>query len=496
MQKALVVAGILGAIAAIFWYNLSGGGGLDLFGSHQDEVAGVTVFKARYTQISASVSAPGTVMAAQEVQVPSQINGTVAELQVKEGDAVKQGDLLIKLDARKIESDIRMAEFELKEANAKQVEAETDLTIASRSFEDRKAEVRKLGRSTASIEAAQAEERAQMAELKKAEDNYRRHSMASVAAVGARAIEEAKQAYEAGKAHYEAAQQKAKQAAHDLLNSDLKEERELGEIESKRMRAQASVDTSLQGVARMEEKVKIAREELAKTEIRAPLTGKVIRINVSPNSVVTPGTMNNEPTSLVTVADTSRMMVAAGVDESDISQIEVGQKVQVSMEAFPEVKFAGTVERIAQTADKDQKSNVSTFRVMVLLREPAEGIARLRSGLTAHSEIVTRTKPRALVIKIPAVQSRPATEAQGKPGAPAGSAGSEKKIDPNSKVRVVFVVENERARLRAIKDGVMDESFVEVLDGVADGDSVVVGPGRVLDRLKEGDRVKVELVEP
>lgn len=496
MQKAMIACAILAVVGGIFYFNLSGGGGLDLFGTRKDEVQAVTAFKARYAQVAASVSAPGTVTAAQEVQVPSTVNGTVREILVKEGDVVKQGDVLLRLDAREIEAEIRMAERELAEYRAKEVEAEVAVRNATRVQEDRKNALHRLGHSTAGIDGARAEERAQMAELKKAEDNWRRHQGASVSSVGAKAIEEAHQQFEAAKAHYEAAQEKVKQSERDLLKSDLQEERELGEAEAKYSSAQAALDTALQGVKKLEEKVTSTTDKREATIIKAPIGGKIIRVNVSVNSVVTPGSMNNEPTSLLTIADTHWMLVAAQVDESDISQIEPGRIANVHMDAFPEVKFVGAVARIAQTADKDSKSNVSTFKVLVHLMEPPDQIQRVRSGMTAHCEIVTVTKPHVLVIKIPAVQSRSASDKPGKPGGDGAGDADPGKVDPATKVRVVFVVADGRARMRPLKDGIMDESFVEVLEGVAEGEDVVVGPGRVLDRLHDGDRVRIEQNEP
>src|SRR4029079_17589439 len=123
---------------------------------------------------------------------------------------------------------------------------------------------------------------------------------------------------------------------------------------------------------------------------------------------------------------------------------------------------------------------VTFFKVKVLLDAPDEA---LRPGMSARAEILTATAKAALVIPIQAVVERKPLADKAAPAPAAGTGDSE--------VKVVFVVEQGKARQRPVTIGLTDETSAEVRDGLADGAMVVNGPYRVLKKLKDGDGVKI-----
>jgi len=101
--------------------------------------------------------------------------------------------------------------------------------------------------------------------------------------------------------------------------------------------------------------------------------------------------------------------------------------------------------------------------------------------MSARAEILTATAAAALVIPIQAVVERKPVAGKAAPAAGTG----------DSEIKVVFVVEQGKARQRPVTIGLTDETSAEVRDGVAEGGMVVNGPYRVLKKLKDGDAVKV-----
>jgi HlyD family secretion protein len=122
---------------------------------------------------------------------------------------------------------------------------------------------------------------------------------------------------------------------------------------------------------------------------------------------------------------------------------------------------------------------VTFFAVKILLDEPEEV---LRPGMSVRARINTAEKTEVLVAPIQAVVDRPPlVEAE----------GEDEVADEQDEIRVVFVVDEEVARQRAVETGLSDETHVEILTGLEAGEKVVTGPYRSLKDLDDGDPVKV-----
>ena len=240
--------------------------------------------------------------------------------------------------------------------------------------------------------------------------------------------------------------------------------------------------------------LKEARDNLAKTVIRAPMSGRVTRLNVERGETAIVGTMNNPGSLLITVADLSVMEAVIEVDETDVPDISIGDSVSVSVDAFPDRKFVGRVTKIGNSSIRPRSQQVSSsdqaidFEIRVTL-EDAD--VELRPDLSASADVITDVRPDALSIPIisltlmdPGEFERMPNELED-PGAPASEE------DPDEPVEGVFVVADGLARFRPVEVGVAGDAYFEVLSGLEEGETVVSGTYQVIRDLEDGDAVKI-----
>jgi HlyD family secretion protein len=299
---------------------------------------------------------------------------------------------------------------------------------------------------------------------------------------------------DAAAAQREIQRSRLRQAELALRDSEIKFERARGlrdqGIASKETfeAAELQLNSAHQGIEQAKEAVtqsaadlKKAQEDLTKTTIYAPLSGRVIALNAKEGEVVVSGTMNNPASVIGTIADLSEILVEVDVDETEVVYVEVGQTAKLLVDALPDHPYAGRVVEIGSSGfSKPAQPEVTFFKVKVLLDAPD---AALRPGMSARAEILTATAKEALVIPIQAVVERkPLADKAASPPAAGGG---------DDEVKVVFVVEQGKARQRPVSIGLTDETSAEVKDGLADAAMVVNGPYRVLKKLKDGDAVKV-----
>jgi len=217
------------------------------------------------------------------------------------------------------------------------------------------------------------------------------------------------------------------------------------------------------------------------SNVVAPMDGVVLTKNVEIGESITSGVSSfNAGTVLFTVADVSKMIVKAGVNEVDIGKVRVGMPVKVTLDAYPKVSFAGRVDRIAPAVRLDDK--VRVFDVEVRL--DAQG-RELRSGMTANIEMVGERKGRALTIPVESLFQRDEGEIVfvAKKIDPKALDEAKKKQGPKSKDGWKLYFEK-----RVVVTGLADNTHVEVLKGLKAGDELALeDPTLPADKKKESE---------
>ncbi|MDX2193890.1 MAG: efflux RND transporter periplasmic adaptor subunit [Gemmatimonadales bacterium] len=251
--------------------------------------------------------------------------------------------------------------------------------------------------------------------------------------------------------------------------------------------------------------LKDARDQLARTTLYAPMSGRVTRLAVEEGEVAVPGTFSRETGLLMTIADLSVILAKVQVDETDVIRIHPGDSVGVSIDAFPDTQFIGRVTKIGNSAKRaaqqtaGQNDRAVDFDVEITLDNPPPDI---RSDLSCTARIVTATRKGVLSIPIIALtvreheqvpneaadKARPAsaTPAQAPAAAPAADAAAKKKKEKEG----VFIVRDNVATFRPVKVGIAGDEYFEVLEGLQEKETIVGGTYQAIRDLKDGAKVK------
>jgi HlyD family secretion protein len=232
---------------------------------------------------------------------------------------------------------------------------------------------------------------------------------------------------------------------------------------------------------------------LKKTTIMAPIDGQITELNAEPGELVVVGTMNNAGTRILTVADLATVRLKAKVAESDVARVRAGQDATVRVNAYRDREFRGTVERVALSRGTEASFGGSGatagsgsggwFKCEVSLDLP-EG-ETLLSGLAANVDIVV-DRTNGLLVPSQSLLERAADDL------PAELAEHPLVDKVRRKATVVFCMVEGKAVLRLVRTGPSNLSDTMIVEGLSEGDVVVTGPYRVLERLKDGDAIREE----
>jgi HlyD family secretion protein len=240
-----------------------------------------------------------------------------------------------------------------------------------------------------------------------------------------------------------------------------------------------------------------SQQEVERTEIRSPMDGTVIHLDVEKGEVVIAGTTNLPGTVLMTIGDMSRMRVRADVYESDVGLLRPLQPARIYLQADQAVPLPGAVDLISPKGTR--LGAVVSFETLINLDGQHESV---RPEMTATVEIEVNRADDVLSLPVQAVVYRryrdlPQTALfrdwlASQPVTPA-----EKGKDLAIRyVKVVFVMEDGIAHARPVATGISDQDRIEIRDGLKPEDTVIVGPFRALDEMEDGQPVKLEEVRP
>jgi len=223
-------------------------------------------------------------------------------------------------------------------------------------------------------------------------------------------------------------------------------------------------------------------DNLAYTTITSPLDGIVTRVRAEVGEMAMMGTMNNPGTEILQVADLSKMLLLAEVDEAFIGAVHPGQKAKVRIQAYPGRIFEGTVDSVALVQSVSARTGSKYFEARILVSTDGQ---RTLSGLTADVDIETQCHAGALKVPIQAVLGRrvddlPAAVRDENPNVLTGKA----------EIPVVYRFIDGKAVVTPVKIGAADATCTEIVAGLADDARVIVGPYKVLETLRHDQRVQ------
>lgn len=353
--------------------------------------------------LRATVSASGSVEAAQQIELAFSSSGEVAEVRVAVGDAVEAGQPLARLETDDLEDAVADAELALAQAELDLAEtldgaSDEDIAAAEASLRGAQADYNSVVGGATEAEIAKAE-----AALEQADAN----------------LASAQSSYDRTAAHKPNEDPNYSSAANNLWSAEAAYEKTLasyndtvgGATENERwaawarvQKAQANLDRLLEqpteeaaclaevAVAQAEIDLAQAEYDLAQATLTAPLAGVVTAVNVEAGEVAAG--------VAVVVSTLDALTVDVVLDETDVAQVVEGQPAEIALDAFDDVILSGTVTYIAPTANI--QSGVVLFPVTIAL-DPAD--VPVRVGMTADVEIVTANAEDVLLVPAEAVQS-------------------------------------------------------------------------------------------
>jgi HlyD family secretion protein len=431
----------------------------------QSRIVKVATGKAVRQDLLSVVSGTGQIKPKTYVNVGATSFGRITHLYVKEGDHVRKGDIVARVESVQPESAVD-AQHQTITLNQRLVDA----NIANEKL------------SEASVEQAKAN-------LEQGHFDYERAKALYAAQIMA------KQDFDAKKAAYDV----------DVAT--------LAQREAALVQARAQTESSRSQVSQSVATLRGNDYNLDLTISRAPFDGLVTNVPVREGETVVVGIQNAEGSTLMTLADMSVITAEVKVDETDIVNMALGQTADVTVDALPGRIFKGHVTEVGDqallrtTGIATSQSTTGTeeakdFKVVVTL-DPVPGteLDDLRPGLSTTARITVAHKANALTIPIQAlVQRDPAAEKvlwsrQGKPVEIVASAAPSNGPAPKpALVQGVYVLIDDKGTLRPsfipVSTGVTGASDIEVIGGLKEGDELVIGRYKVLRALKSGIEVK------
>jgi len=381
------------------------------------------------------VVANGKIQPVLQVVINPEVSGEITELPVKEGQFVNKGDLLLKI--------------------------KPDNYRASRNSAE------------ASHQSALASKTLAKANLYKAEIEYGR--------------------------------------ANELLKQSLISDSQYLDAKTSLEVMKATYDTSCHMAEQANAALAKADDDLSKTVITSPIAGTVTRLRSQIGERVV-GTALMAGTEIMTVADLKNMEARVDIGEVDIVLIALGQVARLEVDAFRDRKFSGIVTEIANASknagqpvaqqQSQQQQEATRFEVKIRITD----LDQFRPGMSATAEIETRYRTNVLTIPIQSVTTRlPKSQQPEKKGddkkeestANLLASDSPRKEKAVKAAEVVFLANSDKAKIRTVKRGVSDEEYVEIVEGLQEGETVVSGGYKAINReLEDGKRILVDNSKP
>ncbi|MCW5908191.1 MAG: efflux RND transporter periplasmic adaptor subunit [Chitinophagales bacterium] len=404
----------------------------------------VAVDKATKRSLIETVTASGKINPQTEVKLSSEVSGEVIELNVKEGDSVKRGQLLCVVNPAIYEAVVTQANASVNQFKAN------------------------LASSNASLIQAKA-----------ALDNTKRNFERNEQLHQSKVISDME--YEASKLQYEQAQ-----ANYATVNEQ--------------------VNAASFSVKSAEAQLKQAQDNLLKTKIYAPISGTVSLVNVKLGERVV-GTAQMAGTEIIRIADLENMQAEVDVNENDVLRISLGDTAEIEVDAYIKKKFKGVVSQISYSATNTINQVISTsqatnFTVKIkLLKESYADLIKpeigkkfpFRPGMSATVDIKTESRTDVLTVPIQSVTTREEKDIKKKDEDFAKTEKGKKIAGTSDKTNlkeIVFVVEKGVAVAKEVTTGIQDANYIEILSGLNEGEEIVKAPFKLISKtLKNGDLV-------
>jgi HlyD family secretion protein len=411
--------------------------------------------------LTSLVSATGEIKPKNYINIGANAMGTLMEILVREGDHVKKGQLLARIEDRQAQAEVESQKASLHSAEADAAASEAALQASDESLET----------AQAVIDRGQADLERMKAEFDRAGGLFQEKLIA-------------RQEFE------------QKKGAFDAQAASVRESRtRLAQSKAQRQQAAAQLASSQRRITQANASLARVSDILSKYNAYAPLDGIVTNLPVRAGETVVPGVQNSSASLIMTIADMSVITAEVKVDESDIVNVKPGQPVEITIDALTGRKFHGRVTEIGNTAilrstgvaasqSATSSQEAKDFKVVVAVDDPPDEI---RPGLSCGVKVTTATRQSTLVIPIQALTTRTKEDLDAKVSS--GSAPQEA-AEPEE-IQGVFVISGSAAGFRPVTTGIAGGASIEIVSGLKEGERIITGTYQTLRTLRPGATVKI-----
>lgn len=489
-KKIIIAVSIVALLALIIIVSV--------FATRKEEAEVTTVKLEVKPELRQTVTASGEVRPIRYIKLTSEVPGRIEEIYVNPGDQVVQGKPLVRVDPTQLQSN-QEAQFAATQASLNDIQsarnavlsAQQGLVVAESSVASARQQLVAL---QTSVDRAQVD-------LNTAQRELKRNSDLIEAGVSSRSeydaardrFDQARIALQTARANLESQRIAVKEAMERANQQKLAVQEARTGIRSSEMRANQQ-QALLRGQS----------SQRSKATQLSPLTGVIADI---PTRVGEYALAGFSTTPLMTIADMSTINVEVNVDETEISNVEVGQQAKIKVDALGEKEINGVVMQknpLAVSKSDTQgglgnRVNVQEakeFKVTVELRDmPDEVRNALRPGMSGTATITTKTKNNVVAVPLEAIVER-APSAPSPTASIAGNTPTPSTGEKPKSIKGVYLLEGNKVRFIEVTTGITGEADIEITSGVKSGMEIVRGPSRVLKTLKDGMSVKRQTRKP
>jgi HlyD family secretion protein len=433
----------------------------------------VTVQTGKVTQadLAAQVTASGEIKPKNYINLGANAQGRIVELLVKEGDRVRQGQVVARIESVQANADVRA-----QQANVATNEADSAAQEIGMRVQDDTILVQQ-----ATIERTKTE-------IERAKINLDRVTQLWNEKLVAR------QEYDQRRVDYDAQMAALREGEARLV-----------QMQAQKAQNLAQVSVSQKRIVQAQASLARFNDILAKHDVVAPIDGMVTNLPVRIGETVVMGVQNSAASSVLTIADMSLITAELKVDETDIVTLTVGQIADITIDAMPNQTFRGKVIEIGNTALSRSTGQVASasaassneakdFKVVVALENPPEEV---RPGLSCSAKITTATRQDVTIIPIQALTVRQKGDLEDD-GKQKNKAANQGPLDVaaerarREEIQGVFVVNGDKAEFRMVETGITGTTDIEVTGGLEPGDQIVIGGYRAIRTMRNGARIKID----
>ena len=423
--------------------------------------------------LESKVTANGEVRPIQFINLTAEVSGRVTDVFVKEGDQIKKGKPLLRVDPTQLASSTAIQEAALRATQADVQNQVAALNAAENA----------VNTARAALNTSQADYERALVERNNAEIELKRSTDLLEAGITARSnYDTAKLRFDSTTASLNAAKARVEQARIQVKDSEIR-------VKQSQAQFSASQARVSQQRASLEQSSDLLRRTTQYASINGVVVGPIVQVG-------TFAIANFQSTPLLIIADMSVINVEVRVDETDIANVAVGQKAKIKVDALGEKEIEGeVVEKAASAVTRTGQTIAQTtvagsqeakdFKVVIRLVNMSDDIRdRLRPGMSATAVVTTDRRENVITVPLQALVERDPQ---------AGKSGDQAQAAKDRKPQKgIFTVENNKAIFTPVETGITGENDIEIKSGLTEGKEIIIGPYRQLRSLKNDQPIKRE----